>query len=581
MTELYSERLHVRRPPELVALTIAQQLGPPDGTTRSSPQDSWTVSRLAGLYIHEVTLDPDSGTMSLVVRAPDWVGALSVTSLLTLPAVAAVTLSVVSVPATAIMAALWAAAGLALLPVAPIWPDTPISRPDLGSVGETVHRQLSMVAVPPYLAVCVLFWLALQRAGAGPVATVALGIMLAVGGGIYYAAHGHNRSPGRDRHGKSDRTDTGVGSDTEHWKGISAIGLAVSALAPPLVTGGNLIIAGWVIGTDPPGLVRVVLAVAFVVGLDVVFLVFCRVTLQRVKGMRIAHVRSRMGRIAGIVIIGIANVTLVAGTLVVGWFLVAAVGADIPPTGVGAPALTGDTGIPGAFTWLPWPGPPLAIAGFYGLAALPLLVTAAGWVAHIGSSVVLVGFAVLGSDPVAPQAPLGEDIFVRVGNLGGPVVRPLVIGPWRFVLVDRTVRASLKDDEFAAVLAHEAYHLQNTGPATSHPAGIASLAVGGRNALLAFFDYPAMERAADDYAAEVVGTEPVLRALRRLEGLRYEQRPGVPSGRSDAVRGFVTVLSAPARLYFGPVLLDRAHRAVDERIERLTGRTTDPPGVGR
>jgi Zn-dependent protease with chaperone function len=105
--------------------------------------------------------------------------------------------------------------------------------------------------------------------------------------------------------------------------------------------------------------------------------------------------------------------------------------------------------------------------------------------------------------------------------------------------------------------------------------------------LLAFYDYPTIERAADTYASEVVDTNATVSALRRLEALRDDEsfplagalvseaavekpRPGetvlLTSSILTNLRLYVT---APYRLLFGSVLLQRAHGSVDERIARL------------
>ena len=55
--------------------------------------------------------------------------------------------------------------------------------------------------------------------------------------------------------------------------------------------------------------------------------------------------------------------------------------------------------------------------------------------------------------------------------------------------------------------------------------------MGGRNTLLAFYDYRKSERNADAYAAKEVGQEALWKALYRL----FELRAGSPAGAGPAL----------------------------------------------
>jgi len=181
-----------------------------------------------------------------------------------------------------------------------------------------------------------------------------------------------------------------------------------------------------------------------------------------------------------------------------------------------------------------------------------------------------------------------------------PIIQPLTLffGLRKFIIVDRSVLDILEEDhnELQAVLAHEAYHLRNREVLVNILSTIFSIAVfGGRNALLAFYDYPRIEGEADRYAAEKFGSESLQNALRKIEYLqaqateesRIEQILGLPGfvgTRAEAeerntgnpqeeitlVKRVLTDFFAPYSLFYGTVLFDQAHRSIDERIEKLS-----------
>lgn len=547
MTLLYRERLRTRRPPEMVAAAITRSLdadpersdgdqagdSPPDGERR------WTVDRAAGLYRHEVRLAPVDGEVVLSVTGPSWFAPLSVLVLALAVGAAAASVAGPGVPAWALLATLWAGTALALVPVVHLWPATPVAGPDLNDAAETVGRRLSAVAVPPFLAVVVACWTALRAAGVGTVAHGAAVVFLLVGGGVYYAANALS----------SGTTDGGV----------PAVGVALSALSPALVAAGNLVVLGGLVGGPPPERVDLAVAVGFSLATFAVFLLYCRVALRTFDRARFVHVRSRVRRVVGVALVGAVNGALLAGVAAVGVVLaVDGLGMATPAEELGRfyPEYAAATG---AVAPLPSPLPGVVAVGAYAVAVAPVLAVVVGWLRYLASGLRLRAVVLWRSDPFDPAGDL--DVAVRLVDVGVPVVRPVVVGPKRFVVADRSVVETLTDDELAAVLAHESYHLERRGPAARLSTGLASLVVGGPNVLVAFHDYPAIERAADDRAVELVGADALVRALRRLERSRLER--GV--GDTDP-----SLLGAPARLFFGSVLLDRAHGGVDERIERIT-----------
>lgn len=252
---------------------------------------------------------------------------------------------------------------------------------------------------------------------------------------------------------------------------------------------------------------------------------------------RLAPLRSRTLRAGGLLAFTVIHLGLLLG---VGWGLVHMVTA--PP-----PGLTHILALLG----------PVAPAGGVAFAlalGAPVCLLVAWWIGHL-ARVIRAGYTVrTHAERVSvPGAP--DDVMVLA--LGGtPVTRPAVGLTGRAVIVGSPLLAELAKDELAAVIAHETHHLRRRDRWCRLLATALGAFCDGRNALLAFTDAPSAEFAADDQAAVVAGPDALVRALCRVETLR-----GIMAGTD---RG-----QSVAELFFGPLLLDRAHASVDRRIERL------------
>lgn len=157
----------------------------------------------------------------------------------------------------------------------------------------------------------------------------------------------------------------------------------------------------------------------------------------------------------------------------------------------------------------------------------------------------------------------------------------LLLGLKEYIVVTRGLVELLEPDELDAVLAHEVYHISNLDLLINSLAGLLALGSGGRNSLLAFYDYPRIELEADDYAAEKIGVRELALALQKIEDERTGQildgtvLPGfawseVPQRvRSEWRQELRDYLLSPYQLYFGGVLLSEAHRSCSARIERI------------
>lgn len=231
--------------------------------------------------------------------------------------------------------------------------------------------------------------------------------------------------------------------------------------------------------------------------------------------------------------------------------------------------------------------------GFVAMLFAPMFVLLVGWLYHLYSSlkatltlfrngtVIDVDFDVLPAD---------VDVLLVDSDL--PMVQPVsVLLGWReYVAISRVVYESLTDEQLEAVVAHEVYHLRNRDLVVNTVAGVASVgAFGGLNALLAFYDYPRIEAEADEYAAEHVGVEPLVGALRRMEQLR--QRDKIDKNVTEFQREspqFINPIQEWSRslhriirpvrsfyqLFYGRVLVDQAHQPIDDRIARVLWRSS-------
>lgn len=564
---VFRETLSVTRPPALVARELRDRLGeplddpstgPPDERTDALRDDSpirWQYRRL--LYDYEVTLDPEGGEVETVVSVPAVFRPIALGILpLTVLAV------VLPLPPAAYLLPLWACAVVALVPVVHLWPG--VGAPPEVESARAVARRLTAYGGPAYLGTMLALWAGLRAVRPAPVVDTMVAVLSLVGVGAYYAGNGLGLDDGR----------------------ISALAIPLSALLPTLFAAGNAVLATALLagpgsGPEHPRL-AVALAGAGAVAFDLAFLVYCRVGLRRFAAARLVPPRSRVARVAGAACFLAVNVVLLAATLLAARTLVVGVLAvpelPLPAGGLVEPAYaTVDV------AFAPLPGPARAYSvGFYALLVAPVLYVAAGWTYYVVTGLGARVSALARAERVTGRGLPDGRVLAVPGTVAQ--VRPVgrVFGLSGVVLVTEAV-LELADDELVALVAHETHHLRRRDLLVGAVAALAGVAVGGRNALLAFYDYPAAERAADAYAADRAGTDALVRALRRMETLQHDARlpvsdggassdgsaTSVVEGRPSRWEHVVGYLRAPYALYFGRVLLDGAHRDVDERIARL------------
>ncbi len=245
-----------------------------------------------------------------------------------------------------------------------------------------------------------------------------------------------------------------------------------------------------------------------------------------------------------------AGLVLLLGGLLFGWDVLSV--ADVPFELIVAGLST---------TWTPAP-PVVAGASLVALSA-PLLGLTVLWMWNLVRRLSLYRELAAKTEP---DSDIDSSVPVRVLQTDGIVAHPFrTLTGNNAILLSRGVIDELDEDELEAVIAHELYHLRNRDLSRNAVASVFGLLVGGRNALVAVYDYPKIEREADEYAVSQVGADALVRALRRLDSMRSlsAARPGVVG---DYDGGGWWLISAPYQVLFGSVLLENAHASIDERV---------------
>jgi Zn-dependent protease with chaperone function len=165
----------------------------------------------------------------------------------------------------------------------------------------------------------------------------------------------------------------------------------------------------------------------------------------------------------------------------------------------------------------------------------------------------------------------------------------LFFGLKHFIIVNRSMIDLLDDKELDAIIAHEAYHIQNRDWAANLLAGLFSPLTLGRNTLLVFRGYPQIEQEADDHAAHTVGTQHLKSALQKLELKKVKhQRMSDTDSRENKFPPLQEILAAahtrktlqpltqlkqylyaPYQIFFGSIIFQSAHHSLEQRQKRL------------
>jgi len=563
--EVYREVQRISIPPAVATRRLVESLGE---TATGSDSDRgqgpggagsrWTYSRLGGLYSYEVCLDPGAGEITTVVSLPNWTRLLAWSALIVVPL-----LVLLSAPPIVLLAGTWAYAVVALLPAMHLWPGVGL-RPDLGRQARTVSRRTTAVGVPAYAGSIGCIWAAFRPGYPTAVIDLLTALLLAVGVGIFYAGNAFREADSPS---------------------ITAIGIPLSGLLPALFATGNFVLAAVLLEGGSAGVPAVAAVLVVALGFDAAFVVYCRAVLDSFRDARLESLRSPLARVAGLGMYATVNAVLLVAlgvtTLALATWTMPSVVSPVELPLLGVTPLEGR--LRAVFT--PFPGPTWAYAtGFATVLVLPVLATAVMWAVDLVTGVTARHALLSAAEPLDVSIPTAPAVGVQVVDHERPFVRPVSVafGARQYVLVSRPVLELLAEDERDAVLAHEAYHLENRDLTVRAAATFGAIAFGGRNSLLAFYDLAGAERRADEFAADHVGTGPLIRALRRLQDCRAGADPASvlaehttsPGATTTVIRG---TLRAPYELFFGSVLFEQAHRPVDERVSHLLARRGDDP----
>jgi Zn-dependent protease with chaperone function len=229
-----------------------------------------------------------------------------------------------------------------------------------------------------------------------------------------------------------------------------------------------------------------------------------------------------------------------------------------------------------------WPlfSPQEYLVAFYALLFSPALFLLGMWVYGTGGQIyssIRTFTEIRDAEQLDSQVVPGNVDVAAVdrGTLPNAHAGSLFFGWKKYIVVTRSLIDTVSEQELNAVLAHEAYHIQNRDWLANLLASMFSVLFGGQSSLQIFYDYPRVELEADEYAAEMVGAEPLRSALERLElkTLKMSKGSNPSEDRPTGVRRWVldiwTYLTAPYLLFFSSVVLDMSHRSPSERRELI------------
>ena len=515
--------------------------------TRDGDAYYWSAGRV-GPYDLGVEADRSAGRITADVSTP-----LPYRGLVAAVALCFAAAAIRAPPPVVFLGLEFVCLGLAFLPVAPTLPAFDLVGVRLPDGIAVERRALTPAGLVPVAGVFAAQWHLLASPPA--LAVVALAGVLSI---AVYAFR------------------AGVGSAP--LKRQAYLVLLPGAAALPLLLGAwNLVSLSTFAADVPPAWIPPLLA-GLVVNTAVVMVAYgfaCVRALEAVPRLPNAAVDSDGLRIAWGGCLLLSNLGLVALTgLLVG-------GASLPrfDPGVGeVPVAVLVAGLKSTGA----PAPRVVVGLVLSFLVLPLLVVALFWVHHLIRTLRTPRRAL---DASRPLDGVDSEVEVRVLDSAATVAHPITTFAGReAVVVSSRVVDELADEELAAVVAHETYHLLHSDLRRNALASVLGVAIGGRNALVALYNYPEIERRADLFAAEKTDPGAVIRALRRLDGLnagasasRSGARPrrSNSNARSDGkgwrfrVRRLAT---APYHLLFGSIVLENAHADVDDRIGYLLDR---------
>lgn len=178
-----------------------------------------------------------------------------------------------------------------------------------------------------------------------------------------------------------------------------------------------------------------------------------------------------------------------------------------------------------------------------------------------------------------------QNIEIRVTPTGPPIqTMTLLLGTKQYIIVNEKLVERTEDKELDALITHEAYHLQNRDLLINTFAALTGLLFGGKNAVLALYDYPKKEREADKKAVNETSSEKLIDGIYQIYDLLSEQNhhPGTQNPRQlnkEDENMLESMINTPKRIihqlmrayavFFGDVLLSKAHLSKEDRIQYI------------
>jgi hypothetical protein len=253
------------------------------------------------------------------------------------------------------------------------------------------------------------------------------------------------------------------------------------------------------------------------------------------------------------------------------------------------------------FEILPVVSPRTGSILFFIVVFLPTLYLFGLWLLHNTLNFTYKLYLLWTVQPVDIDVEGGEGISIVSVDSGSALIKPVTMffGLKQIIVVNKSVLENLENNELQAVLAHEVYHLRKRETALNVFSSVLAFGfIGGKNAVLSFYNYPRIEEEADQYAVQQYGTESLPTALRKLEHLRTrkdvnglitsslasypgttrvhaESEDATDTGeQSDAwtnwIHGVLNDFVSPYQLFYGSILFDEAHKQIDDRINMIS-----------
>ena len=143
----------------------------------------------------------------------------------------------------------------------------------------------------------------------------------------------------------------------------------------------------------------------------------------------------------------------------------------------------------------------------------------------------------------------------------------------QYIIVSDDLLSDFDMGELKAVVYHEEAHINFGDTDRALIVVVTSLLTGlGRNLFFPQLDFHDREFQADEFAAEKIGSEPVISALRKIQENSLQRTRGITGLGISPFGGELNRPEGPEKyfdLFFGDYTIREAHPSVEDRIERI------------